>query len=376
MAQHALMHSIERGDIEEVKMLLQKGLAKADATPPAPGLPSLFAAQLDKVPFQRKCKTPEPALQDQTLSAYSRLRAQGAVPGRPLGIVAHGPVIDRLTTIARLPQAIKAYERLAAKGETQIIEEHLLKMKQHGPEASGHFHPANSTPLHAACRGKSLEMVQMLLEHDADPNVAEIARVGGATPLHLAVGADLLDITDELLRAGANVLSHNARGLTPLHVAAMEGCEEITRLLLRHGADPHVRDSTGHNPAWWAKEFRHGKIAEIYNEVAVEPKNITAREVLRSFRVKKKPTAGESRRSGGASQGATTRRKSSPMGIRGTSQGATRRKGSPTGRRGSGRSSTTRRKSLSPPTGRKGGSSEAPGRRSPPPRARPASTHR
>lgn len=304
MAQQLLLHSIQNGNIEEAALLLQRGHAKVDATA-APSLPSKFGALIGLKTVQNREEARAADYLDQSQAAYARLRAMNAVPARPLGLVARGPVIDRLQTIGRLPQAIKAYERLAAKGEAQLKDEQLVKLKRHSRE-DGAFWPTSSTPLHAACRAGNLNMVRLLLEHNADPNACEIVPVGGAAPLHLAVEHDFLSIVEMLLRAGASTLSQNARGLTPLHVAAQEGRAEITRLLLDHGADPNLRDFTGHNPAWWAKEFQHRDVLDIYTKIQVQPKNITARERLAhagaALSLRKKAKKKEQGRRGGSSE--------------------------------------------------------------------------
>merc|ERR1712187_562468 len=101
---------------------------------------------------------------------------------------------------------------------------------------------------------------------------------GGMAPLHLAAESDMVGVASLLLGAGAHVTAQDARGRTPLHAAAQEGGSEITRLLLAHGADPHMRDNSGHNAAWWAKQFKHPAVLDIYSHMQVEPKNISMRE--------------------------------------------------------------------------------------------------
>merc|ERR1712187_54138 len=103
---------------------------------------------------------------------------------------------------------------------------------------------------------------------------------GGMAPLHLAAESDMVGVASLLLKAGAHVTAQDSRGRTPLHAAAQEGGRDITRLLLAHGADPHMRDNSGHNAAWWAKQFKHAEVFEIYTDMQVEPKNISIREQM------------------------------------------------------------------------------------------------
>mmetsp|Transcript_179780 Transcript_179780/g.570205 ORF Transcript_179780/g.570205 Transcript_179780/m.570205 type:complete len:166 (-) Transcript_179780:107-604(-) len=47
-----------------------------------------------------------------------------------------------------------------------------------------------------------------------------------------------------------------------------------------HGADPNLRDWAGFNPAWWAKEYRHQEVLEVYAAEQVAPSGITARMAM------------------------------------------------------------------------------------------------
>lgn len=68
----------------------------------------------------------------------------------------------------------------------------------------------------------STQVAQILLDHGADPNVAD-----GAT------------------------------GATPLHDAARSGFLDTVRLLVRFSADPDARDHVDHRPVDLARDERH-----------------------------------------------------------------------------------------------------------------------
>jgi len=140
--------------------------------------------------------------------------------------------------------------------------------------------PSNATALHGACRQGDTSMVDLLLGARANPNVVEAAMCGGRTPLHIAAKGSFVSIACALLRSGAHHTVRDSLGLTPLHVAAQEGCVDLSRVLLAKGADPHIRDNSGHNAAWWAKEYRHPDVFSLFTQMEVEPLNITARERL------------------------------------------------------------------------------------------------
>ncbi|CAK0808478.1 unnamed protein product [Prorocentrum cordatum] len=161
-------------------------------------------------------------------------------------------------------------ERLLARGGAAVA----------GASALGSA--AKTTPLHAACRAgdSHLELTRLLLRRGASCDVAEIASVGGRTPLHLAAQARSPDCVAALLEAGANPVAQDPRGQTPLHVAAQEGCHGTTVLLLDHGADPHGCDAAGFNAAWWAQEFQHPALVALYAARGVAPRAMSHRHVV------------------------------------------------------------------------------------------------
>mmetsp|Transcript_31240 Transcript_31240/g.67246 ORF Transcript_31240/g.67246 Transcript_31240/m.67246 type:complete len:213 (-) Transcript_31240:194-832(-) len=146
------------------------------------------------------------------------------------------------------------------------------------------FPPSKTTPLHAACRSGGLDIAEMLLHAKANPNLNEATGCGGRTPLHVAAarerGAPALSAA--LLRAGASPVVRDAQGATPLHAAAQAGHADVTRLLLAQGADPHLRDWAGFNAAWWAKEYRHREVLDVYAAEQIAPSGITARMAMQN----------------------------------------------------------------------------------------------
>ena len=87
-------------------------------------------------------------------------------------------------------------------------------------------------------KGNAVEIVRLLLEHGADPNIRASTTRHSSTPLHEASSRGLLDIAQLLLSYGANVDVKNTKGKTPFQLAASAGHGEMTTLLLEHGAVP------------------------------------------------------------------------------------------------------------------------------------------
>lgn len=110
------------------------------------------------------------------------------------------------------------------------------------------------TPLHVAARESSVEVVEILLLHGADPNAKTSVKEGGLSPLHCAAAPGNEDsrraVVRALLEAGAVIDAVSADGLTtPLKLACLNAAVGCVEELLRWGADdasciPHRRSSS------------------------------------------------------------------------------------------------------------------------------------
>lgn len=117
------------------------------------------------------------------------------------------------------------------------------------------------TPLGSAAENGFLEMVRLLLRHDAKvdaaaPDPEEVVdgagedsssgqiMVGGKTPLWLACRRSHFGVVQELLRAKAAAGAKSEKGVSPLEAACLESkSEPLVRALLEAGAD--VNDTAG-----------------------------------------------------------------------------------------------------------------------------------
>jgi ankyrin repeat protein len=107
------------------------------------------------------------------------------------------------------------------------------------------------TGLHAACVGKHTEIVALLLDQGADPNVYSYHRAFDeqlgwhflATPLHIAAANGSVEVAAKLLAKGASVgESWQEDRRTPIFYAAAYGHADMIALLCKHGADPNSRE--------------------------------------------------------------------------------------------------------------------------------------
>ena len=127
------------------------------------------------------------------------------------------------------------------------------------------------TPLYLAAWTGNKEIVQLLLERRANPNTAIIS---GHTPLNAIVECNLAiaeserkDIVKMLINGGAHLNKQNDRGWTPLHMAVRRGQRAMVEVLLEMGADPNiVSQRNGLTSLFLAEYWGHIKIAQLLRQ--------------------------------------------------------------------------------------------------------------
>ena len=105
--------------------------------------------------------------------------------------------------------------------------------------------PDNRTPLHWAVIKRASEVIDVLLDNDANVNAADFSR---NTPLHGAAFVRSPEIAAKLIRGGARVDSFNFRGDTPLHRAVNNNAYGVADALIRNGANVNTRNVDGETP--------------------------------------------------------------------------------------------------------------------------------
>jgi len=168
----------------------------------------------------------------------------------------------------------------------------------HGVNVNG-INEDGWTPLHCAAFDGLPEVVELLLEKDADVNAGATYRYrrwddqeqsfGGITPLHAAAVGGGPRIVELLLAHGAEVNARTESGRTALHYCAA-GYEDrwelsrgyhwqwrerwddgdMVRLLLANGADVNARDREDATPLHYALQNGHGAIAKILVDAGAE----------------------------------------------------------------------------------------------------------
>ena len=111
----------------------------------------------------------------------------------------------------------------------------------HDPDVYGR------TPLFYAMNRGSGELVQLLLDHGADP---QLASENGTTPLSYGARSGNYNAVRLLLEHGVEQ-TPGKHGFTPLIEATRGRNGEVVKLLLEYGAD-HRGDENGSSPLNWA----------------------------------------------------------------------------------------------------------------------------
>jgi ankyrin repeat protein len=119
------------------------------------------------------------------------------------------------------------------------------------------------TPFIRAALSGDGEVMRLLLEHGADPNIATTL---GSTALMAAAGinwipaqtyshseADYVEAVKLCLERGATVNATNSLGLAAIHGAANRGWVSVIQILADHGARLDVKDNAGRTPMTFAE---------------------------------------------------------------------------------------------------------------------------
>lgn len=128
----------------------------------------------------------------------------------------------------------------AANGDVQKCEDSLKRMDA---DVNGVF--GGHTALQAASQNGHLEIIKLLLRHQAD---VEVEDKDGDRAVHHAAFGDEPGVMELLARAGADLNARNKRRQTALHIAVNKGHVGVVKTLLELGCHPSLQDSEGDTP--------------------------------------------------------------------------------------------------------------------------------
>jgi uncharacterized protein len=155
-----------------------------------------------------------------------------------------------------IPQ-LDIFEATAA-GRAERVSEIL----DSDPEAAKRWSADGFTAVHFAAFFSRPEIARNLIRHGAD--VSAVARNPmKVAPLHSAAAAHSAQIVGILLENGAPPNVPQEGGWVALHEAAQIGDKDMVVALLEHGADPEFRNKDGKTPADMAQAKGHEEIARM-----------------------------------------------------------------------------------------------------------------
>ena len=121
-----------------------------------------------------------------------------------------------------------------------------------------------NTPLHYACLKGYRDIVNLLLDNDADVSIANNL---SETPLHAASRSGNKEIIGRLVEYGAELDATDSEGKTPLIRLLDNRRTDAALFLIEQGADPEIADNTGHKAIDYATA--HG-LREVVVRLSVE----------------------------------------------------------------------------------------------------------
>ena len=241
VAETQLIEAIIDNDLQRVKVLLASGVTPNVATLPDIESPLYLAigdksnAECDGTHLKTEFR------EGQTELAKTLLQA-GANPNLPSTLLLHTPLME------------------AARTGDIVLAKLLLQKGAdiHARSDSG------MTALHFAAAEGSPEMVKLLLNNGALPNLSTTdmgflklpESPPGITPLHLAAEAGQAESVHLLLQSGAYVDTPDSKGNTPYFYAAMMKQHDCMEILQNAGADTQFRNKDGRTPEEEAQWYR------------------------------------------------------------------------------------------------------------------------
>ena len=130
------------------------------------------------------------------------------------------------------------------------------------PAAARNWSADGFTALHLAAFFNRPEIARDLIRHRAD--VTAVSRNSmKVMPLHSATAAHSGEIVRLLVETGAPPNVPQEGGWVPLHEAARTGDKEMVRVLLDHGADPRLKSNDGKTAGDMARINGHEEIVKL-----------------------------------------------------------------------------------------------------------------
>jgi len=248
-----LHYAVASGNAEIVKLLVDKG-TKVEAANDR-GATALHRAtqnvEIVKLLIDKGAKVDAADERGETALHWAALDGTPEVVG---ALLAAGGSVVAKDHEGRTPL------HAAAEGGNVAAATALLDKQKDAAAIADNF---GLTPLHLAARNRAEQVVAMLLDRGATPNVQDKF---GFTPLHDATRANAPAIVSQLLAANANPAVTDLYGTTALHLAGRYANARIARMLLDAGASASARGARG-TPMDEARRVNNGSVLALLRQV-------------------------------------------------------------------------------------------------------------
>lgn len=135
------------------------------------------------------------------------------------------------------------------------------------------FDKDQMTPLYLAVREGHTELALYLLHKQAKANIQvphnwqdNESDKRFITPLHWSAKNGMEEVTELLIKGGADLNIRDRDGMTPLYLSAREGHVNIVKMLLEKGADSTIKDNNEYGPMDIAKNEEIKKLLTQYTK--------------------------------------------------------------------------------------------------------------
>lgn len=155
-----------------------------------------------------------------------------------------------------MPQLIHALQRGSLSGVRRALAA--------GESPNAYIEDSGESALALAAGEGRTQIVRALLEAGANPNHLETI----SWPLTNAARYGHVDVVELLLNYDAEPDSVDDTGETALHAAAAQGHEKIVELLIEAGANARQRDETGQRAIHRAADNGHVKIVDLLSPLS------------------------------------------------------------------------------------------------------------
>lgn len=178
----------------------------------------------------------------------------------PIMVAAYNHEPEIASFLADKTVAINIFEASATGKLNNVI-----RLLARDPQLVNAYAEDGFQPLGLACTFGHLETAEYLIKAGAPINFS--SRNGlKATPIQSAAAAGHENVVKVLLQLGADPNVREQGGYTPLHAAAQNGDEEMIRTLIYGGADLTLKSNDGKTAMDLAMEAGHEKAAVLLGE--------------------------------------------------------------------------------------------------------------